>query len=596
MNVLSDSFSVLVNHWQLISGTLLILFLGQMLVWSLLKASFEERLTRGEYYSLSIAGWMLPISLAAGIWLLLRRVQIPATGGLLLVILIAVVALSHFLRGREKPLTISKEMVFLLIAIFAVSIFLRLAFVSQAVIPQYFDSAQHYLIIKNLIDSAGPVTQTTTYYHMGFHLLTAFVTSSLRTEVISTMLILGQVILVTIPLSIFFLIKQETQSSAAGIFAVLLATVGWYMPAYAVNWGKYPALTSLPLITFAFSLAYLSVRYRNILSTGKHRALNALLVFAIVLSGLTHSRSLIILAIIALAGVIAAWWQNHSRVWHLPGFFAVLLGIIWVSALTRTENIFGPLFDPYWNQGLFVTSIVLFLSLFALWAYPKLTFAVLLVILLLLGSLFVPVTVPGYGNLTLLDRPFVEMFLYLPLALLGGAGLAGLEQSIGRVTAGWQKASLLPGKVVGIIVIGLVLLNALNRYTFYPSDCCTIVGRNDLIALDWIDSNLPPEARVMISSTEMRVLATDSPQGLVSGDAGAWVHPLTGRATLFLPYHSDFTQQTTLEALCQMDAEYIYVGETGLTFSNEQLVSQPGWYKNLLSMPKVQVYQVTGCN
>ena len=596
MDVLSDSFSVLVNHWQLISGTLLILVLGQILVWSLLKASFDERLTRGEYYSLSLAGWMLPISLAAGIWLLFGRVQMSTAGAPLLTILVAIVALSFLLRTRERMLPGSKTIVFILIAIFAVSIFLRLAFVSQAVIPQYFDSAQHYLIIKNLINSAGPVTQATTYYHMGFHLLTAFVTSSLRTETINTILILGQVILVTIPLSVFFLIKHETQSSAAGVFAILLATVGWYMPAYAVNWGKYPALTSLPLMTFVLSLAYLSVRYGNILSTGKYRTLNALLVFAILLSGLTHSRSLIILAIIALAWVTAAWWQNLPRVWHPFGFFAVLLGIIWLSVLTHTENIFGPLFDPYWNQGWFVTSIVLFLSLFALWAYPKLTFAVLLVILLLLGSLFMPITVPGYGNLTLLDRPFVEMLLYLPLALLGGAGLAGLEQSIGRVTAGWHKASLLPGQVIGIVLIGLVLINVLNRYTFYPSDCCTIVGRDDLVALDWVDRNLPPEARVLISSTELRVLATDSPQGLVSGDAGAWVHPLTGRATLFLPYHSDFTQQTTLEALCQVDAEYIYVGETGLTFNNEQLASQPDWYKNLLSTPKVQVYQVTGCN
>jgi hypothetical protein len=104
---------------------------------------------------------------------------------------------------------------------------------------------------------------------------------------------------------------------------------------------------------------------------------------------------------------------------------AVITGIILIIMYIRTKDVFGLLFDPYWEKGLLVTVIVFVLALFGPWVYPRLTFASILVIFLMLGSLLIPVRVPGYGALTLLDRPFVEMILYLPLAFLGGAGLAG---------------------------------------------------------------------------------------------------------------------------------------------------------------------------
>ncbi|HUF00117.1 MAG TPA: hypothetical protein VMN99_12745 [Anaerolineales bacterium] len=599
MNILSDSFSVLVDHWRLIAGIMLIIFLGQMLVWSMLKMILGDRLTSEEHYSLSVAGWILPISLASGIWLAGGVQRLPA-GAFVVLSLITILAFILFLRTRKGPLPGSTTTLFILLVLFGISIFLRLALVSKAVIPLYFDSAQHYLIIKNLLgDSAGSMSWPTTgYYHIGFHLVTAVAASSLRADIINAMLIVGQMILATIPLSVFLIIRHETQSNIAGIFAVFLAAFGWYMPAYAVNWGKYPALTSLTLTTFVLSLAYLSLQYRNVLSSTKYLALNVMLFSAMVVSGFTHSRSLVIIGIVALAWVTATWWQKLPKLWRALFFFAILLGIMLEINLIRTKDVFGPLFDPYWNQGVFITSIILFLSLFAQWAYPRLAFTSILVTFLLLGSLFIPVNVAGHGNLTMLDRPFVEIILYLPLSLLGGLGLAGLEQSLPQLKARLQTLRFLSGmsgRYIGVFLIGMILVNALTQYNLYPSDCCSIVGRDDLVAIDWMDENLPPDARILIASTELRVLASDSSQGSVSGDAGAWINPLTERATIFLPYQSDFSQQTTLDALCQMEVDYIYVGETGVTFNVAQITPYPNWYRILLSMPKVQVYQVIGC-
>src|SRR4030095_6560668 len=99
------------------------------------------------------------------------------------------------------------------------------------------------------------------------------------------------------------------------------------------------------------------------------------------------------------------------------------------------------------------TGIVLFLSIFAQWVYPKLAFATILAIFLLFGSLFIPVKgIPGYIDLTLLDRPFIEMILFLPLSFLGGLGLAGLEQSLRNEYTRLANSFLLVwGKYISLI-------------------------------------------------------------------------------------------------------------------------------------------------
>ena len=600
MNILSDSLSVLMDHWRLIVGILLIMLPCQILIWSGLKMIFSNRLTSGEYYSLSIAGWMLPIFLASVLWLLWRSVQRLDGNALIIFLFVPILAAILFLRTRKEQLNDSKTILFILLGLFGLFVFLRIAFVSKATIPLYFDSAQHYLIIKNLLGSpasnAGTALfpwLTSAYYHIGFHVIAAFIVSVVDADIINTILILGQIILAIIPLSVFFLIKHETQSSPAGIFAVLLAAFGWYMPAHAMDWGKYPALTSLLSIPLVLSLAYLSVQHRRTLSPGKYLILNAILFFALIASVFIHSRSLVIFGIAIVAWVGTTTWQRLPKLAQLLFLGAAILGIAIEIYFIQTKDVLGPLFDPYVNKGLLITGIVLFLTSFAQWAYPRLAFASVLAIFLLLGSLFVPVQgIPGYIDLTVLDRPFVEMILFLPLSLLGGLGLAGLERRLQNTQAG---IVFMGKKYISLFFTAVILINALFKYEVYPSGCCSLVGRDDLVAMDWMDKNLPADARILTSSTEMRVMATDSFQGAVGGDAGIWINPLTNRATIPLPYFSDFSQQTTLDSLCSLGVTHIYVGETGLTFDDTKITSHPEWYQILLSMPEAKVYQVIGC-
>jgi len=601
VNVLSDIFSVLTNHWPLVAGMLLIMLLSQLLVGSALRMIFCDRLASEDYFALSAAGWMLPLSLASVLWLMLGAWLPGQAVALLLVLLTGILSVVLFLRARQEPVPASKAILWVLLLLFSASIFLRLAFVSKVIIPLYFDSAQHYFITKALIRSlashASPLLNppTGTYYHNGFHFLIAWMSTILRADILDAILILGQVIVAALPLSMFSIIKQETKSGAAAIFAVLLAAFGWYMPAYAVNWGKYPALTSLPLITFVMSLAYLFVRYRHTLTRRQYLGLNGILFLGIIVTILFHSRALVVLGILALAWVIATAWQRLARRIRLITFLVILIGIVLIIMFLRTKDVFGLLFDPYWTKGSMVTLVVLVLALFAQWRYPRLAFASILVVLLLFGGLLIPVNVPGYGNLTLLDRPFVEMILYLPLSLLGGAGLAGLEKSLQDLIARWPARRFSSAQYLSSVFIVLLLVNAFANYNIYPADCCSIVGRDDLVAIDWMDKNLPPEARIAISSTELHVLDTNAPHGAAGGDAGAWITPLTDRVTLPLPYQSDFSQQPIFNTLCKFGAGYLYVGEIGASFNIGSISAYPDRYRILLSMPKAKVYQVTGC-
>jgi len=473
---------------------------------------------------------------------------------------------------------------------------LRLVFISKAILPSYFDSASHYLEIKKILgnNTTGLITSlTSNYYHLGFHFIAAFMAATFHANIANAMLIIGQMVLAVMPISFFFLIKHETRSTSAGLFAVILSAFGWYMPAHAVDWGKYPALMSIGLIPFVLSLAYLLSQYKNSLSPQRRWALYSLLGTGILVSGFIHSRSLVIFGITFIAWIIASW-QQKLPVWQRGIlFFIVATAIVLEIIYIQNQDVLGLLFDPYVPKGIWITALVLFLSIFALRSSSRMVFTSLLAVGFLLGSLFIPVLgiIPGHENLTLLDRPFVEMILFLPLSIIGGLGLAGLEKFLQA-----KNIKLISKRgFIGVIACGLILINAYATYDLYPAKCCVLAGNDDMTAIDWMDQHLPTNVHIGISATELKVLTSGTFEGYVGGDAGIWITPLINRFTSPLLYDTDFSEQVTLDNLCQSGISDLYVGDLGQNFDVSQLSAKPTWYKALLSMPEVKVYQVIGC-
>jgi hypothetical protein len=593
-SALLDSLSVITEQWPILFGILVLILLSQALISLILRQIFGGQFTSNEYLALGLAGWILPASLLSILWMFLGSSS--AGRFSLLFIVLVILGVLFFIRLRTDPEAGSQPIRLFLVLFLSISILLRLAFVSKAILPSYFDSAQHYLLIKYIVKQ-GPAalfTMQASYYHMGFHMLSAFLVLALHADIAQTMLILGQVILAAMPISIFFPVSYMTKSNWAGIFSMLISAWGWYMPAHAVDWGKYPALMSIALIPFVLSLAYLFVEQQAALSARRRWILGSLLAIGLFITVITHSRSLFIFGIVGLAWMTTVWWQKRPRWQRAIIFFIIIIAITLEVIFIQHESVLGLLFDPYIHKGLLVTTLVLFLSIFALKVHPQLTFAAILAICFLLASLFIPipVSIPGHNHLTLLDRPFVEMFLYLPMSFLGGLGLAGMENFLGQ---GRIKLFYRNG-IVSVLVSGLILLNAFLTYDLYPSNCCVIAGNNDVAAITRMDAQLPLNARIGIATTELNVTASETFEGIVGSDAGIWITPLINRATIPLPYELDFDQTTTLNMLCQFSVSHLYVGELGNTFNAAQLDGHPEWYRSLSAMPKVKVYQVVGCH
>lgn len=592
--MIQEALAVVTDQWRIVFGILSFIALGQGLVRTVLSNLYRDQLTSIEYFSLGLAGWIFPISLISLLWLLLGFTFNASVGWVILLagllILIAILFRLKLNIGSDHD---SAKIVFFLLAFVLASVLLRLVFVSRAILPSYFDSAQHYSIIKDILQHGRAWSLASPYYHSGYHTLTAFLTTALNADIAKTMLILGQMVLGVMPVSLFFLVKQMTGSKGAGILAVILSAFGWYMPAHAVDWGKYPALMSLAALPFVLSLAYLLVQNRSALPPQKRWIHYTIVGLSILILTLLHSRSLIILAVIFLAWVIAAWQGRLSLPIRTLLFVAVLIPLVLQLLFIQKQAVLLPLLDPYLHKGIWITALVLLLSIFAMREYPQVVFACLLSVCMLLGCLFVPIQIPGYGMLTLLDRPLVEMILYLPLAFLGGLGLAGLEKLWSHLSLslwGFLRREYLYG-----LLIALMVIHAFTKYDFYPSDCCVLVGNNDLAALDWMKDYLPRDAQIGISVTELNVLQSDVLEGYTGGDAGIWITPLIDRATIPLLYSSEFGQEGVRDMLCQSRVSHLYVGERGQPFDSARLQEHPEWYKVLLSREKARVYQVIGC-
>lgn len=486
----------------------------------------------------------------------------------------------------------------LLVIFFGLSIILRLAFITKTFVPPYFDSVEHFRIIKgtvNALESSNLLktipTLVPSYYHLGFHLLAAFLTFGLRANPMDVILILGQVILAAIPIPIFFVLQHETCSSIAPFFGVLLAGFGWYMPGFAINWGKYPALAGLLTFEIVLSIAYFIFRNKP---RRNQTVLISFLILGIIVSTLFHSRTLVVITFSFVSWFVAGKVQTLPKTVQYVSLGILLSGLVVLGILIQREPLLVLALEPYLKNGLWVTSIVVALSPFALIQFPRGVYFSPLFTLCICIALFIPIGnwVPGFENQTLLDRPFVEMILYLPLSILGGLGLAGLMQSV-------RDIQVFPEQILSyaaILVVGIVGFIAMGRYDFYPSDCCNFVGYDDTVAFDWLDKNLPSDARILIASTNMNVLPSGPSESPTGTDAGIWIPALTDREITFAPFDIDFGTTGTLNQLCQMQIDYIYDGGTAQKFNAAQLHAKADWYKEVLFLPNAQLYQLTGCN
>jgi hypothetical protein len=584
MNLWLDGFSALGNRAWAAFGILLMIVWGQVVIRKTLDKAFKGQLKAAESLSLGMAGWIAPLALWAG-WYLAAVFLFGTIAGQIISFLLILSILPPVFTAPKTTRQISLPEISLL-SFAAISLLLRFAFLQKAVLPSYFDSAEHYRIIKGFLETMQ--ISTANYYHTGYHVLSAAVSQLFQLKISDAMLLFGQVALSVLPLSLFFIVRRETNSDAAGWFACLLAGFGWHMPSHAVNWGKYPALLSLVCVHFVLSLGYLLAR-----TPGKDRrpGMYLLIGAGILLSLLIHTRTLFVYAGATAAALLATQGKRLPVNLRRIGFgLAISILAVEVAAM-QADFTLAPLLRGYSQNDAWMLAFVLALTPFAIKYHAGVVFILAASLDLLLAALFIPVNAPGYGMLTLLDRPYAQMLTYLPLSLMGGLGLAGLIQWMRRL---FPRPSL-RARLTLFSAFGFVVLNASLHHDFYPSDCCQFASRDDLAAITWMDTSLPTHANILIASENLLVTSFQQSGARAPADGGIWITPLIGRPTLPAWQVLDFTQREVHEGLCARRLDYVYVGRMPQSFDAAQLDAQPQWYRRVFALPAASIYEVTGC-
>lgn len=485
-----------------------------------------------------------------------------------------------FYTHRQKT-----KIALVLLLFFALLIPFRLAYLENVLVPPYFDSVTHIRIANAFLDFfkrnnfSSLFNLTDGYYHLGYHFIVSLLTLGLRADLMDVMPIFGQLILASIPIPVFFLVKEATNSDPSAFMSAFIAAFAWRMPLLAADWGKYPLLLSL----FSFE-GFLLLSYRF---WQKKRPPLFWVIFA-VLAALTifiHSRMLILIAAFGIGSFLA------EKITIRPlskrrSLFCIQLGILLiVSFLTAKEPLLKLALEPY----LVPASLLFVLPLpFALMDFPKESQVLIFVLIALLAGLYIPfplqINLPS--NLTLFDRPFTEISLYLPLALLSGLGFAGMYDRIRPLR--WRQAFT-------AISLGLISIFLLNHAAVYPSGCCNLVGVEDIVILDWIGENLPAKARILVAANPIVVMPEDAiGADWVGSDAGIWIPYISHREIIPHSFSIDLSSPQTRQFLCATQAGYIYQGHNPMSFPQSALKTSTN-YVRLISVGNAALYKIENC-
>lgn len=586
MNVWLDGLSALTGYAWAVFVVLLIILWGSFIAHRFLFRIFGNSLTEADLLTFGAAGWVVPVLLlslfAFGTSLLINEL----IGG---IFALAIILILSFVLVPRK--IVVSQIFFLLAFVFA-SLILRFAFLEGLVLPSYFDSAEHYRLIQLLTESYHTGTLSTEpltrFYHLGFHSIVAFISHFLHVRILDLVLVFGQVVLAILPIPFFFIVKRETDSTFAALLACLLAGFGFHMPSHLMNWGKYPALFGLVSMMPVFGLAYMA--YRSDLFK-ERKSIFIVLSVAIFVSMLLHSRTLVIYGFMFIAVFITFGWMHLKDILQKIIFATLFILIIIEIYAVYGNPTLQTLFDVYLKNDLWMLILVLFLTIFAAIRHIQWTFFLFTWIALCVLSLFIPIFLPTLGTQTLLDRPFVQMFAFIPLSMLGGLGLAGLIQTTQRLLPDLKLLQ----RFIPIFIFWFVLLNTVLHYNFYPSNCCRFATRDDLAAFTWIENHVPEEASILIASSGLSVTSFESTTIPVGVDAGIWIPPLLARSIRFSKPAIQFDLSDTHADLCAGGIDYIYVGSMPQSFNASQLDGLPVWYARSFILPSAKIYQVMGC-
>ena len=531
-----------------------------------------------------------------------------------------------------------------LTAVLALLIFTRFWVVRTAVAPLWGDSVQHAVITQRILENNGLFNSWLPYapydsltVHPGFHIFSALLGQIMHADGAMAVLYGGQVLNVFAVLSLAALADKLSGGRRwAGLGAIVIGGLVTAMPAFYVNWGRYPQLMGQAILPAALWMLWVLMERAADISVKK--LLPEVLLSGAMVTGMVYGYYRMpfyyaaFIVLLLLAWAVPAFRKNRSR-WLDAGISTAAAGGVsllcflpWIMRLAQSSlvesvetglslnySVAGTLegFAPWNNLPLYFPYALVGISiLVSIWAMieKRWLLAVMplwpgLLLLYLLGQV---INLPGA---IMLQHFAIMIWLYMPAAVLMGWG-------IGEFAARARLRNWLLG--LSLLLMMIALFTADQRRKDLQPRQYELVSPADLIAMEWIETNLPQDALFLVEG--FRIYGGTS---IVGSDAGWWLPFYTGRANTIPPQYALLNEQPLapdynrrmvegvaeletaaldsdagLQAMCRQGITHLYIGQfrgavgagpEQLLLSWDQAQQQPA-LELVYARDRVQIY------
>ncbi|WP_129673705.1 DUF6541 family protein [Candidatus Chloroploca sp. Khr17] len=535
----------------------------------------------------------LSVSLVALLYQWLWPLGLPVSAPMLWAgsLLLGLAALVTVWRGRNAvPPSLALPspqwplMALLTLAVFGFTFLQRMAEIDGVALPPWVDSVHHTLLVRIAVETGLAPHSLEPYlpvndlpYHWGYHVVIATLVRLSEVAPVDAILLTGQIFNALHTLTVASLALVLWRRPVAAPVAALVVGLLSLMPAYYLSWGRYTQLVGLLMlpglalvwhqalrgngrgwwVLVALLMAGLSlVHMRVVFFAG------ALLVAQTLLWASTRPWPVVRIALRdAFAATVAAgiltlpWIMLLVRRTLLPAatsgtlagnedYNALNQGLLWVDhtrllvALALSSALIG-----LWYRQRVAAIVALWVGLLVVmanpWLVPYLLPATGLVMLLNgLRIRHLALSLVGLGLLVLnpffvrlpylwlLTNDAVVISLFLPLAVLIGGGAALVSEQLVSMVRPVLRPALYATGLVGLVAAGIWGTQTMSEI---PNTATLLATPADRMALDWVATNTPPEARFLVNA------APWLPAARRGVDGGWWLSPLAGRWTTVPP-------------------------------------------------------------
>lgn len=441
-----------------------------------------------------------------------------------------------------------------LLLLLLVGFALRLLAVRDLAFPPWVDAVRHALITavmagkgQVLFDYAPFLPVERFAYHFGFHVLPASLTMMTDWPLPRLLLMLGQLLNALVPLSVYSAAWLMTRQRGAALLAAFLVAIPFLFPGYYATWGRFTQLTGMLLLPVLVALTWRGVRRGGWGGAGLVGLLAAGLF-------LVHLR----VFLYYLPVPLLLWLRHRGRGTRWLAAAGLVGGLLVAPRIgylmprsapgaLLANNIEGYNEFPIgyltagWERYFVVLALLGALaSLVAAargrrWARAARVLAAWVASLFaLLGGKYI-----GLPESWLVNLNSMYITLFFPLSLLLALPAARLWRWMMRRVASRPAPTLALHGARGALLTLLLLFGAHHQITILNSQTILAVAE-DQAALAWVAAHTPPDARFAVNSWLWLGGAW------AGSDGGAWLVPLTGRASTTPP--ADYTASRALAA------------------------------------------------